>query len=307
MNRTITSEIVVAYAQCPRKAYLLHSNETGRTNEYARILEQQKSINQNAYLGSLRQQYLDVRPYNSRNLRSGSSFLINGILQSRGLEAVCGILTKVASPSSLGEYSYEPAIFVGTHQIHSDQKLELIFVGYVLEQVQGQSPAIGRIIGAGLKPHKISLENGYKILTPILQDLHSSIQAKSSEPPPLVLNKHCPYCQFEHLCRTQAEKEDNLSLLDRATGKLVQYYEKKGIFTVKQLSYLYKPRRRKKRAKNLPLPLHKLELQALAIRTGKIYLHELPQLTRESVELFLDIEGIPDQQYNYLIGLLVCK
>jgi hypothetical protein len=42
-------------------------------------------------------------------------------------EADYGILTKVVSPSLLGEHSYEPTIFVGTHQIDSNRKLELLF------------------------------------------------------------------------------------------------------------------------------------------------------------------------------------
>ncbi|MCY7282635.1 MAG: TM0106 family RecB-like putative nuclease, partial [Cyanobacteria bacterium CAN_BIN43] len=307
MDKTITSEIVVAYAQCPRKAYLLlHSDEVSKSNEYVAILKHKKSISQNSYLDNLRRQYADVRPYNDGNLRSGSSFLINGILQSKACEAACGILTKVLLPSLLGEHSYEPTIFVGTHQINGDQKLELAFIGYILGQIQGKLPAIGKIISLGLKSHEVRLESGYKLLTSILQELQELIQAKFPISPPLILNKHCPYCQFQNLCRTQAEKEDNLSLLDRVSAKVLQNYEKKGIFTVKQLSYLYKPRRRNKRAKKAPLRLHKLELQALAIRTNKIYLHEIPQLTRKPIELFLDIEGIPDQQYEYLIGLLVC-
>lgn len=108
------------------------------------------------------------------------------------------------------------------------------------------------------------------------------------------------------MCRKQAEQKDNLSLLDRVTPKVIRKYEKKGIFTVKQLSYLYKPRRRNKRAK-MPPVTYNLELRALAIRTGKIYLQDLPDLSRQPVELFLDIEGIPDQQAFYLIGLLVCE
>ena len=307
MNRTINPEIVVANVQCPRKAYLLlHSDEVGKVNEYIAILERQKSVNHNEYVGNLKHQHSDVQPYSDRNLRNGSSFLIDGKLEAKGCEAACGILTKVSLPSLLGEHSYEPTIFVGTHQINGDQKLELIFVGHILGQVQGRPPVTGRIINAELKSHQISLESSYKILTPILQDLEGLIQAESPELPSLILNKHCPYCQFQNVCQTQAEKADNLSLLDRASAKVLQHYEKKGIFTVKQLSYLYKPRRRNKRAKKAPLRLHKLELQALAIRTNKIYLHELPQLVRKPVELFLDIEGIPDQQYEYLIGLLVC-
>lgn len=307
MSKTITSEIVVAYAQCPRKAHLLlHTDRIGTLHDYVRILEQRKVVNQNVYLGIVRQQDSDVQPYSTRNLNTGSGFLINATLHSRSFEAACGILTRVASPSSLGEYSYEPTTFVGTHRIYRNQKLELIFVGYVLGQIQGKSPKVGRIVSIGPRAHKVKLENSYETLIPLLEDLQESIQAEAPEPPPLVLNKHCPYCQFESLCQAQAEKEDNLSLLNRVTSKVIRRYEKKGIFTVKQLSYLYKPRRRKKRAKNPSPPIHKLELQALAIRTGKIYLQDLPELTRKPVELFLDIEGVPDQQYNYLIGLLVC-
>jgi predicted RecB family nuclease len=307
VNKTITSEIVVAYAQCPRKAYLLLcSNQAGKVNEYIAILERQKSIDQNSYLDNLRQQYPVIPTCNGSELRNGSSFLISGILQDKDCEAAYGILTKLGSPSLLGEHSYEPTIFVGTHKIDSDRKLELIFVGYVLGQIQGKPTALGRIIDAGLKSHTVSLDSGYAILISTLQNLRKLIQADSSEPPSLVLNKHCSYCQFQHLCQTQAEKDDNLSLLSHATAKVLKHYEKKGIFTVKQLSYLYKPRRRNKRVKKAPLRLHNLELQALAIRTNKIYLHELPQLIRKPIELFLDIEGIPDEQYEYLIGLLVC-
>lgn len=307
MTKIITSEIVVAYTQCPRKAYLLlYSDEVGKAKEYITILEHQKFINQNSYLGNLSQQSPDVQLYNSNNLKNASSFLINCILQSNGFEATCGILTKVLSPSLLGEYSYEPTIFVGTHQVDGDRKLELVFVGHVLEQIQNKQPAIGTIIDAGLKPHKVSLGANFKILTSTIQSLQELIKSESPEPPSLVLNKHCAYCQFQDLCQTQAEKEDNLSLLSHATAKVLKHYEKKGIFTVKQLSYLYKPRRRNKRVKKAPLRLHKLELQALAIRTNKIYLHELPQVIRQPIELFLDIEGIPDRQYEYLIGLLIC-
>lgn len=43
------------------------------------------------------------------------------------------------------------------------------------------------------------------------------------------------------------------------------------------------------------------------MRTQKTYIHTLPNLEKKPVELFLDIEGIPDEQTYYLIGLLVRK
>ena len=45
----------------------------------------------------------------------------------------------------------------------------------------------------------------------------------------------------------------------------------------------------------------------LAIRENKIYLQELPIVSRQPVELFLDMEGVPDRGLYYLIGLLACQ
>src|SRR5712691_1301934 len=237
----------------------------------------------------------------------GSQVLINARLQVDGFAADCGVLTRVEGTSTFGKYRYEPSIFVGTHSISTEQKLELSFVGYVLERLQHMSPGAGRIIGMDGSAHTVKLGDSSKALRPLLEPLHEWITADSPKPPPIVLNKHCSLCPFQRLCQTQAEQEDNLSLLNGVTARVIRQYEKKGIFTVKQLSYLFKPRKPKKRSRKPPSVTHKVELQALAIREHKIYLQELPALSRQSVELFLDMEGVPDKGLYYLIGLLVCQ
>jgi predicted RecB family nuclease len=308
MALTISTEIVVAYAQCPRKAYLLmFSPDNGEPHEYVRILEQQRGENQERSLARLQQTHTDVHPYSLENLRKGSEILINARLQVDGLEAECGILIRVEGQSTFGKYSYEPTIFVGTHSISKEQKLELSFVGYVLGCLQNKPPIAGRIIGMDGKVHSVKLDKAAKDILPLLAPLQEWTTVDSPAPPSLVLNKHCPLCPFQRLCHTQAEQEDNLSLLDGVTARVMRQYEKKGIFTVKQFSYLFKPRKRKKGSRKPPPVTHKLELQALAIRAKKIYLQELPALSRQSVELFLDMEGIPDRALDYLIGLLVCQ
>src|SRR5712691_8877053 len=237
----------------------------------------------------------------------GSQVLINARLQVDGLAADCGVLTRVEGTSTFGKYRYEPSIFVGTHSISKEQQLELSFVGYVLERLQHMSPGAGRIIGVDGTSHTVKLEHHSKALRPLLEPLHEWTTVDSPTPPPIVLNKHCPLCPFQRMCRTQAEQEDNLSLLNGVTARVMRQYEKKGIFTVKQLSYLFKPRKRKKGNRKSPPVTHKFELQALAIREKKIYLQELPTLSRQPVELFVDMEGVPDRGLYYLIGLLVCQ
>src|SRR6266511_2673378 len=148
------------------------------------------------------------------------------------------------------------------------------------------------------------MESADRTLMPMIKALRQWTGHPPSTPPPVILNKHCPTCQFRKRCLEQAEKDDDLSLLDRITPKKIRQYHKKGIFTVTQLSYVFKPRRSRKRRTKAPVPF-KVELQALALRTGKIYIQELPTLRRREVELFLDLEGIPDQNFHYLIGLLI--
>src|SRR6266446_3036756 len=147
MEPTITPEIIVAYSQCPRKAYLLlFSPDKGEPHEYVQILEQQRCANQERHLNRLQQTHADVQPYSLENLRKGSEVLINTHHQVDGFAAECGVLTRVEGTSTFGKYSYEPTMFVGTHSISKEQQLELSFVGSVLERLQRTSPAVGRII-----------------------------------------------------------------------------------------------------------------------------------------------------------------
>jgi predicted RecB family nuclease len=206
----------------------------------------------------------------------------------------------------LVNYSYEAIIIGGTYTVTNEQKLELLFTSYILEKIQKKFPQSGSIISMEGKVHKLEIPKSNKKLKSLLEPLKGWIKQQPSEETPVILNKYCPYCQFQVSCRDKANKTNDLSLLDRMTVKLIQKYHNKGIFTLTQLSYLFKLRKRNKRAKKAIIK-HSFELQALAFRTGKIYLQELPNLVRQPKELFLDIEGIPDQGFHYLIGLLVCE
>jgi hypothetical protein len=175
-----------------------------------------------------------------------------------------------------------------------------------LSKFQKEKPLSGIIVGSGNNANKINLETLYKEVKIVLKHLNMWIQDPKPGIPPVILNKHCPYCYFQKDCEAKAAEKDDLSLLSGMTPKVLQKYQKKGIFTTNQLSYLFRPRKHRKGKIKAKIPLrYRPELQALAIRTEKIYIQELPELSRHEVELFLDIEGIPDQDFYYLIGLLV--
>jgi len=76
----------------------------------------------------------------------------------------------------------------------------------------------------------------------------------------------------------------------------------KGIFTVTQLSYTFRPRRRYKRLAAKPERYHH-SLKALAIREQKIHIVGNLQLRIEGTPIFFDVEGLPDLDSYYLIGV----
>jgi predicted RecB family nuclease len=230
MERIITSDVVVAYAQCPRKAYLLlFSPDKGEPHEYVQILAQQQRKHQEIYLDRLQQTHADVQPYSMENLRKGSKVLINAHLQVDGFAADYGVLTRVEGTSTFGKYSYEPSLVVGTHSISKEQQLELSFVGYVLERLQHTSPVAGRILGMDGTSHTVKLGESSKALTSLLAPLLQWTTVPSPKPPPVILNHHCSTCQFQRMCRAQAIQEDHLSLLGGITPKEIRKFNSKGI------------------------------------------------------------------------------
>jgi hypothetical protein len=97
-----------------------------------------------------------------------------------------------------------------------------------------------------------------------------------------------------------AVDQDNLSLLGNLSEKEWKKQHDKGIFTVTQLSFTFRSRRR---VTLLPIH-HQHALKALAIRTNKV--HVLGSLTPDSTPVtpvYIDVEGDPDRDFYYLIGL----
>jgi predicted RecB family nuclease len=128
------------------------------------------------------------------------------------------------------------------------------------------------------------------------------------------LNKHCAVCDFQPRCRGLSIERDDLSLLNAMTGKERAKCNAKGILTIAQLSYGYRPRRRKRakpdaerRAESskraTPAPRNDHKLKALAIKKNQIHVVGAPSLKFEGVPTFLDVEGMPDRDFYYLVGL----
>jgi hypothetical protein len=80
----------------------------------------------------------------------------------------------------------------------------------------------------------------------------------------------------------------------------------RGIFSIYQLSYTFKPRREKKKKGAIYKSQQFLwELKALALREKRTYVREVPVFKEIKTEIYLDFEGLPDENFIYLIGMFV--
>jgi predicted RecB family nuclease len=305
-DKAITSEVFVAYSQCPRKAFLLlFSHNQGTPHDHLRILEERRKAHQTQYLEAFKQSHENAKLYNEKNLREGEIF-VEAILKAECWEAHCDVLMKVDQGSPNRKVMYEPMIIVGNYSITKEQKTELLFVGKVLGQIQKQLPTTGKIVGMDGKTHRVKLEGDYKSIAPFLKTLQAWMEEKPAEPPALILNKHCPSCQFQQTCRTKAKEIDHLSLLAGITEREIKKLNSKGIFTVTQLSYTYRARKQGKTNKNRKSKYYH-SLKSLAIRDNQIYVVRKNDVDLFNTLIFLDIEGVPDQDFYYLIGLVIIQ
>ena len=156
--------------------------------------------------------------------------------------------------------------------------------------------------GKECKATRVRLNADLRKTERLLRDLKEMCNAES--PPMLMLNDHCQICDFRQRCHALAVQEDNLSLLRGMGEKEINTENKKGIFTVTQFSYTFRPRRKNKRAVHSPRKHHH-SLQALAIRENTVFVAQKPDMPLAKTLVYLDVEGIPDRDNYYLIGIRV--
>ena len=262
------------------------------------------------YRNQARKRLLDTQPSgecvpssaNVADLRNAKWRLaVDLVAHTQDLASDIHAVERVQSEGQGRPILFVPVRFVVTNKLTRDDKLLLAFDALVLSEILGRDVAFGKIIyGDQHAPSKVktlALAGEVRKLTRKTAELLSSPSS-----PALVLNRHCVACEFQSRCREKAVEKDDLSLLPRMTEKERRTFHSRGIFGVTQLSYTFRPRRRPKRlAEKRRQYFH--ALKALAIRERKIHVVGSPELKFEGTPVYLDVEGLPDRDFDYLIGI----
>ncbi|MBW1744574.1 MAG: TM0106 family RecB-like putative nuclease, partial [Deltaproteobacteria bacterium] len=189
--------------------------------------------------------------------------------------------------------------------VREQQKLLLTFGAFVLGQIQGHTPAIGVVVYSQYcKITTFRLARFESKVNDLLDGLRE-LTIDNVEPQ-LTLNRYCELCQFRDRCTNEATAKDDLSLLRSMSETEKKKNNRKGIFTVKQLSYTFRPRKRNKGGDVQRSPYY-YSLQALAIRENKTYILNKPTIPTPRIQAYVDMEGNSNARSIYLIGLVVVE
>lgn len=308
MTLRITTDVLKASLDCRYKGHLRQAGETGSPSDYEIMSAEQHADSRRQAIDRIVARHAGevVRdaPLAVPTLKSGPAFLLDALLEEDTLSVRFDGLQRVVGPSKLGDYHYVPVLFHGGGSVRKEQRFLLDVCGLLLSRIQGRMPGHGVVWhGRECRATKVRLSPDPRKAERLLRDLQPSREAG---PLRLVLNDHCQVCEFRQRCRDQGVREDNLSLLRGLGEKEVNGYARKGILTLTQLAHMFRPRRKGKRAN--PRNHHRYHaLHALSIRDKRVYLFGTPEVADAPVKIFLDIEGLPDEGFVYLIGMTVVE
>jgi predicted RecB family nuclease len=265
----ISSPVFEAFLECRTKCWLRSCAEPNAGNAYADWARAQN----NAYCEAGRDRLFATRPESDRAIAPPISkypedakwrLAVDVHLQTDNLESRLHAVERIPPEGRGGRVQFVPHRFEFANKLTKNNKLLLAFDALVFSEVVGREISLGKIThGDGHATLKVKLTSLAREVQKRIK--HITVLLADNSPPDLVLNRHCSQCEFQARCLKQATEKNELSLLSGMSEKERNKLHGRGIFTVNQLSYTFRPRRRRRELRGKAEKFHH-SLRALAIR-----------------------------------------
>ena len=304
----VSSPLFEAYLECSTKCWLRSRAEPKTPNAYAEWASLQNETYYQDRIKCLLEMFPEsdrvIAPSISKHAKDAAWRIATDVhLRMNGLETYLQAVERRPIEARGRPAQFIPYRFRFANKLTKNDKMSLAFDANVLAETLGCEVSLGKIIhGNDSGTLKVNLSPLASALQKLITDVIALLADNS--PPELVLNAHCGQCEFQARCRNLAKEKDDLSLLSGMSGKERKKLHGKGIFTVTQLSYTFRPRRRRRQSLGKQERFHH-SLRALAIRENKIHAVDILNPKLDGTPVFLDVEGLPDRNFYYLTGIRV--
>ena len=305
------SKLLIDFILCPYKSLLGKRHEPKQRREYHILADRQQDTYEERALGDLTTGYdskeiLQAPESLSRSLRNHHRLILNATCLLVGQEISLPPIE--VSDSKDGVQSLTPILFCRSNKVSEVNKLIAVVYSLLLADHVPESIDRARIIyGNDFRVRHVTLrgKNGVTQVTAKARhilDAFVEFIGEDAPPPLLQLNRHCDICEFRQRCRDEAIQKDDLSLLSGLTPPEITQWKDNGVVTTAQLAFKFQPKRYCR--PNSVQKKHSQPLQALALKEQTLFVRVAPTLPTSEVAVFLDVEGIPDDNCYYLIGMI---
>jgi predicted RecB family nuclease len=307
----ITDSIVESFVICKQKAYLELVNCAGAQRQFELQLETITAHILGLFRESIKSQ--TINPCEISKIGVNDFLGLSKPVDLVGPSVTCqdkynltiDALSIDPPASNMHKLGCTPIRVSPNHKISKHDRISLcIRTLLLLEQnprIQAQQGRIiygrvGAVLKFSLQPFMRKSREAIRQITQL---------AENPQEPRYYKNNHCKVCKYESHCLEKLVAKDDLRLLGSIPAKEVDRLNNKGIFTVNQLSYTFRHRRIRNSLKLEARPNH--ALKALALREKKTYVIDPPSLPTHPIEVFVDFEGLPDERFVYLVGMIVLQ
>ena len=315
MDVSISAATFSSFLKCPRKGHFLLRNISAQSALFSDMEARLFAL----YKAEATGQHGDRLPVltNFRDVTRASLATVHGIDCATAVYRFDGQASRC---DGAGDRSFThaggpiPVMFSPWDKADPIDSMLVCFGAIALAQVSNIWVSAGMLIyGTGYRRKLVKIDRHVARLYPLLEAIRKAHEADVA--PPVVLNRHCSTCDFQSQCRQLAVDHDDLTLLRGMTEKERSKIKRKGISTITQLSYSYRPRRRRRKrsaadgiltsgpGRPATVARNDQALRALAIKKQQAHIQGAPSLRIEGTPVFLDVEGMPDRDFYYLIGL----
>src|SRR5437016_4548201 len=303
----ITNAIIDAFLDCKLKAYLRVTNQAGTKTPNELQEDTLRTSMRSEFYAAHQHQAIDARHFKRLRLTelqpSDRRFVFNLPIVSPEYDLTIDAVEVSIAPPTRKDFLYTPINISPKQRVFHYDRVRLCIAAIILQDVHGELGLNhGTIIfGHSFSVSRFSLQSHRTEARRILKEI-KQLNSELREPR-CYWNRHCTLCEYQTRCRAELLAKDDLSLLANIKRKEIDRFNNRGIFTVNQLSYTFRPPKQKKAPDNWRRSEH--SLKALALREKRTYILKAPSFPDCATEIYIDFEGLPDEGFIYLIGMSV--
>jgi predicted RecB family nuclease len=246
MTTPLTNDLFHDFLRCPFKAYLRICGAPGKLSNYQHLQDALERDYRSRARDHLIAYYANgtsaERPHSvAEAMQQGHTLILDATVASDRLLIHFDALARSALRVSTSAPAYHPVMFVHREKLTRDDALLLALQAVTLEDVTRRLPESAIILHGG------AFKRARFQMPPLTRRANSALAALAElsdcgTPPPFRLNPHCSVCQYKNACYAEAKTKDDLSLLRGLNEKEIVALRNKGIFTLTQYSYTFRPR-----------------------------------------------------------------